>query len=106
MNLFALANFVYGAIAALCWVVALFFVSFWRRTHDRFFALFGVAFALLGLGRLALSLVGGTVEVNGSIYLVRLLAYLVFLGAIIDKNRLKGDRPPSASGGPRDPPRR
>lgn len=87
MTSLALANFVYGAIAALCWVVGLFFLGFWRKTGDRFFAFFAAAFWLLGLGRFAMSVVGGTTEAIRSIYLVRLLAYAVLLVAIIDKNR-------------------
>ena len=37
MSSLALANFFYGAIAALCWVVGLYFLGFWRKTRDRFF---------------------------------------------------------------------
>lgn len=87
MNPLALSNFVNGAIAACCWLVAMYFLAFWRRTRDRFFLLFSAAFTLLGLGRLAMSVFGATEETYKSIYLLRLFAYLVFLAAIIDKNR-------------------
>lgn len=87
MSSLALANFLYGVIAALCWVVGLFFVGFWRRTRDRFFGYFGAAFWLLGLGRLAMAVFGETNEAHRSIYLLRLVAYAVFLIAIVDKNR-------------------
>lgn len=90
MSSLALANFVYGVIAALCWAVGLFFLGFWRQTRDRFFGFFAIAFWLLGLGRLAMSAVGETSEAHGSIYLLRLFAYAVFLAAIIDKNRSGG----------------
>jgi Family of unknown function (DUF5985) len=87
MSSLALANFSYGVMAALCWVVGLFFRGFWRRTHDRFFAYFAAAFWLLGLGRFAMAVLGETNEAHRSIYLLRLIAYAVFLLAIIDKNR-------------------
>lgn len=87
MGSLALANFEYGAIAAACWVIGLFFLGFWRKTHDRFFVLFASAFFLLGLGRFAMSLLSETNETRPSVYIVRLLAYLVFLAAIVDKNR-------------------
>jgi hypothetical protein len=83
----ALANFSYGVIAALCWMVGLFFLGFWRKTHDRFFAYFAGAFWLLGLGRLAMAVLGETNEAHRSIYLLRLVAYAVFLIAIVEKNR-------------------
>ncbi len=85
MSSLALANFSSGVIAALCWVVGLYFIAFWRRTHDRFFAFFAAAFWLLGLGRLGMVLFSS--EGHVSIYLLRLFAYLVLLAGIVDKNR-------------------
>lgn len=87
MSSLALANFLYGVIAALCWVVGLYFLGFWRKSRDRFFGFFAAAFWLLGLGRLAMAVFGETNEAHRSIYLLRLVAYAVFLVAIIDKNR-------------------
>jgi hypothetical protein len=87
MSSLSLANFFYGAIGALCWVVGLYFLEFWRKTHDRFFGFFAVAFWILGLGRMAMSVLGETNEANKSIYVVRLVAYLIILAAIVDKNR-------------------
>jgi len=87
MTSLALANFSYGVMAALCWVIGLFFLGFWRRTRDRFFLWFAAAFWLLGLGRFALAVFAETNEAHQSIYLLRLVAYVVFLVAILDKNR-------------------
>jgi uncharacterized protein DUF5985 len=83
----ALANFSYGAIAALCWVVGIFFLGFWKKTRDRFFGYFAGAFWLLGLGRLAMAVLGETNEAHRFIYLLRLVAYAIFLTAIVEKNR-------------------
>jgi uncharacterized membrane protein len=84
---YSLAHFNYGAIAALCWVTGLYFFGFWRKTHDRFFGYFGLAFWLLGAGRVALSITGSGADAPRAVYVMRLVAYLIFLIAIIDKNR-------------------
>ena len=77
--------FLMGVIATTCWVAAVFFLRFWRDTHDRLFAIFSAAFLLLGLTRLALIFVEA--EDNHYVYWVRLAAFVLILVAIIDKNR-------------------
>ena len=76
-----------GAIVMGFWVAGLYFVRFWRRSHDRLFAVFGAAFWLLGVQRLALAIHPDWNDEYGSIYLLRLLAFLMILAAIVDKNR-------------------
>lgn len=78
--------FVLGAIVMACAVVGLFFLRFWRKTHDRLFAMFAIAFWVLGLNWLALA-VASQDEVRTALYFVRMLAFLLILFAIIDKNR-------------------
>jgi hypothetical protein len=68
-------------------VVGLFFLRFWRDTGDRLFLIFALAFWLLGLTRLALAFTTYPSESQSGIYLVRLLAFVLILVAIIDKNR-------------------
>ena len=80
-------EFLSGAIFALCCVAGLFFLRFWRRTRDRFFAFFAAAFFLLALQRPMLLLIQGSNEHVVTAYLVRLLAFVLILVAIIDKNR-------------------
>src|SRR4029079_6437337 len=46
-----LTTFLSGAISLACAVVALFFLRFWRSTHDTFFILFALSFALEAVGR-------------------------------------------------------
>ena len=79
-------DFLLGATAAAFFVAGLFFLRFWTKTRDRLFASFAVAFWLLGLIRFGLVY---THDANESHYLywIRLLAYLLILVAIIDKNR-------------------
>jgi hypothetical protein len=76
-----------GAIVMGYGVVVLFFVRFWRETRDRLFLIFAGAFSILGLQRLALVFSDTMVEDDTGLYLVRLFAFLLILGAIVDKNR-------------------
>ncbi|HET6778908.1 MAG TPA: DUF5985 family protein [Gemmatimonadales bacterium] len=85
-----LNQLVTGAIVMGYAVAGLFFMRFWRQTRDRLFLIFAVSFWLLGLQRLALALTSSLIESDTGFYLVRLLAFLLILGAIIDKNRSGG----------------
>lgn len=80
-----------GAIILGYLVAALFFLRFWRDTHDRLFAIFAGAFALLALQRVALAVTTEIFENVVYLYAVRLLAFLLILGAIVDKNRAERD---------------
>jgi hypothetical protein len=80
-------HFIMGAIAMASAIVALFFLRFWRDTGDRLFAIFAVAFLLLGTTRLGLALSPEQSEGETSWYWLRLVAFLLILAAIIDKNR-------------------
>jgi hypothetical protein len=76
-----------GAILMGYGVCALFFLRFWRQTRDRLFLVFALAVGLLGLQRLALVLTEPVEESRTGLYVVRLVAFLLILGAIVDKNR-------------------
>ena len=80
-------QFIMGAVATASLVAALFFLRFWRDTGDRLFAMFALAFLLLAITRLGLSVLNEHMEVQTYWYWVRLLAFLLILGAILDKNR-------------------
>jgi hypothetical protein len=82
-----------GAIVMGYAVVGLFFLRFWRETRDRLFLIFAGAFWILGAQRLALVLSRGMVEDDTGLYLVRLFAFLLILGAIVDKNRSSAQPP-------------
>jgi hypothetical protein len=81
-----ITQFMLGAIVMACFVAGIFFLRFWRKTHDRLFAMFAAAFWLLGVNWLALGFVVQD-EVRTVLYVVRLLAFILILVAIIDKNR-------------------
>jgi hypothetical protein len=75
------------AIAATgAWVAGLIFLRFWRESSDRLFAFFGMAFWLLALSWLLLSVSSPTEEARPYIYAVRLVAFLLIIGGMIDKN--------------------
>ena len=81
--------FMNGVIATLSFVIALLFARFYRDSKDRFFGHFAAAFLLFGLERFAIYFSGGASETHPSIYLVRCVAFLVIIFAVVDKNRSK-----------------
>ena len=68
-------------------VAGLFFLKFWKKSRDRLFSFFALAFFILAGQRFALALTTQNSEHTLFLYVVRLLAFLVILGAIVDKNR-------------------
>lgn len=81
-----------GAIMLSYAVAGLFFLRFWIRTRDRLFALFATAFWVLMGERLLLVLSGTETDTLPYIYSVRLVAFLLIILGIADKNRKQ--RPP------------
>jgi uncharacterized membrane protein HdeD (DUF308 family) len=77
-----------GAIAMGNLIIGLFFLRFWKKTRDRFFLFFAVAFSLEGLNRVLLGVNNGANENEPLLYLVRLLSFVLILIAVIDKNRI------------------
>jgi hypothetical protein len=82
-----LYDFLSGAVALGFAACALFFLRFWRRTREELFLAFAIAFLLLGVGQTILALANIPTEERGSIYLLRLIAFLLILLAIYRKNR-------------------
>ena len=87
-----LYDFLSGAVALGFAACALFFLRFWKRTREELFLAFSVAFLLLGAGQTILALANIPTEERGSIYLLRLLAFLLILVAIYRKNRQSASR--------------
>jgi hypothetical protein len=82
----SLVQFVSGALTATFLVAATFFLRFWRTTRDRLFLGFAVAFLLLGLSRVMLSITAVQDEQRSYADLLRVLAFLLILVTIILKN--------------------
>lgn len=69
-------------------VVGLYFLRFWRDTRDSFFAYFATAFWLLCVQRLLLVIFRDSGSENLIyLYVIRLIAFVVIVLAIIEKNR-------------------
>lgn len=79
--------FIAGAIMMAYAIAGLFFFKFWRETRDRLFAMFAVAFWILAVNYVVLTPPRPVDEFLPLHYVVRFLAFLLILIAIIDKNR-------------------
>lgn len=88
--------FMSGAVTMGFLVAAIFFLRFWRRTSDRLFLAFAVAFALLAINQALAQWLGAADERVGYTYLLRVLGFVLILVAIVDKNLSggAGRRPP------------
>lgn len=76
-----------GALTALYAVIALYFYKFRVRSGDRLFTLFATAFLILSGQRLVLTVAREWGENSALLYGMRLLAFVIIVYAIIDKNR-------------------
>jgi hypothetical protein len=80
-------EFMSGALFFGFLVVAVFFLRFWRKTGDRLFAMFALSFALMALSRFLLGFVQFPENGYAYAYILRLLANLMIIYGIVDKNR-------------------
>lgn len=81
-----LVTFIAGAVVAGFALAGLFFLKFWKRTHDELFLAFTAAFWLLGITQALLTFSHVPVEERSWLYLLRLAAFLLILTAIWRKN--------------------
>ena len=79
-------SFLTGIISMGYAVAGLFFLRFWRQSRDRLFILFAIAFWLLCVQQFAFGLSSKTVEDLTIFFVIRLIAFVMILAAIIDKN--------------------
>jgi hypothetical protein len=82
-------TFIWGALTMSCAVAALCFARFYVRTRERLFVWFATAFAVLGLNWMGLALSPAHAETHNAVYLIRLLAFVIIIAAMIDQNRQK-----------------
>ncbi len=80
-------QFLWGALTTASWIIALFFLRFWRTSRDRLLGGFAAAFAVLGLNWLLLGIFEPSKESQHYLYLVRLAAFVFLLASVVDKNR-------------------
>lgn len=79
--------FFHGAIAMGCAAIALIYLRFFLKVRDRLFAILSASFWLLAFERVLLAFVAQDQEGRPLIYLIRLLAFVLIILAILDKNR-------------------
>jgi uncharacterized protein DUF5985 len=75
-----------GAVTVGYIVAAMFFLRFWRRTVDRLFLAFAVAFALLALSQCITTFLEAGDERSVYAYGLRVLGFILILAAVVDKN--------------------
>lgn len=80
-------GFLLGVIVTASLAASTFFLKFWRQTRDFLFLAFGIAFLMEAVNRISFLLVAVPNEGNPSIYVVRLLAFLLILSGIAHKMR-------------------
>lgn len=68
-----------------------FFLKFYRASRDPFYLFFCLACWLLSIERIAILMVIGPAKTSGEtspwVYLIRLIAFLLIMIAIVNKNR-------------------
>jgi len=82
--------FLCGMITACNWVAAVIFLRFWRQTRDRFFLFFTFAFVVFGFSRVPRAFMEPDSYWIIYPFLIRFIAYMSILAAIIDKNLKTG----------------
>jgi len=81
-------GYLIGVTVAASLASALFFLKFWKRTRDGLFLAFSTAFFIEGVNRVGFLFSEHPNEGSPAIYVVRLLAFLLILAAIVRKNRV------------------
>ena len=79
-------EFLSGAVTLGHLIAALFFLRFWRKTGDRLFLAFAMAFLLFALNQGLASLLAVYREPTSFVYVLRVLGFVLILVAIVDKN--------------------
>lgn len=80
-------TFISGAMTMGYLIAGLFFLRYWSRSRDVLFSYFAASFWLLAVQRIALAFTAERFENSTGIYLMRLLAFVLIIVAILQKNR-------------------
>ena len=83
----AIIPFLQTVSATAAAAAGLFFFRFWRESRDRLFGFFGAAFWVLALSWALLALINPSDETRPYVYAIRLVAFLLMIVGMIDKNR-------------------
>jgi len=82
-------QFILGALTVASCAVGLFFLRFWRQSGDRLLLVFAIAFFVLAVDWGVRGAWQPTVESRHYFFLVRLLAFVLLVIGIVDKNRAR-----------------
>jgi peptidoglycan/LPS O-acetylase OafA/YrhL len=82
----SILDFLQGAITAGYLVCGVFFLRFWRRTAERLFLAFSVAFAFLAMNQVLAWFLEAGDERTAYVYSLRVIGFVLILAAIVDKN--------------------
>lgn len=88
----ALLDFLAGAVTVAFLVSSAFFLRFWKKTSERLFLAFGVAFVFLALNQVAATYLEAGDERTIYAYALRVIAFTLIVLAIVDKNVSSGRR--------------
>jgi hypothetical protein len=82
----ALLDFLAGAVTLGYLASSAFFLRFWRRTHERLFLAFALAFSFLALNQVVSAFLEANDERTLYAYGLRVIGFILILAAIVDKN--------------------
>ena len=82
-----MTRFILGLLAMASAAIAIFFLKFLRESRDRLFGFFAAAFAVLACDWLVRACVIPRHESQHYMFLIRLLAFLLIIAGVADKNR-------------------
>ena len=80
-------DFLWGALACASTFIGVFFLRFWRVSHERILLYFALAFWMLALNWIGLAVLQPPSESRAYFYLLRLAAFTLIVVGIADKNR-------------------
>jgi hypothetical protein len=86
----AIIPFLQTVSATAAVAAGLFFFRFWRESRDRLFAFYGAAFWVLAVSWVLLALINPSDETRPYVYAIRLVAFLLMIVGMVDKNRGSG----------------
>jgi len=86
MNFGVASGFLSGAATFGYLLAALFFLRFWRKSADRLFLMFAIAFSLLALNQFLAHVLDVVSEPHSFVYGIRVLAFILIIIGIVDKN--------------------
>jgi hypothetical protein len=80
-------QFLWGGLTIACAMTAVVFLRFWTRTRDRLLLYFALAFFAFAAHWAAFGIANPSEEARTYLYIVRLLAFILIIVGIVEKNR-------------------